>query len=134
MADSTLPTALDLARASLEAVRRGDRDEWLDLFDDESIVEDPVGPSPLDPEGRGHHGRAAIARFHDVAIAGLRSFDFHIEESCLCGEEAAVVVTFRITTADGTGGRLRAINVYKRSPAGKLAALRSFHHGVEPPA
>jgi steroid delta-isomerase len=124
-------TATDLARASLEAVKAGKRDEWLALFDDDSIVEDPVGPSALDPEGKGHKGAAAIARFYDTAIARIKAFDYEIERTCLCGDEAAVLVTFRITAADGEPRVTNAINIYRRAPDGKLAALRSWHHGSE---
>jgi ketosteroid isomerase-like protein len=122
-------TARDLAKASLEAVKAGKRDEWLALFDDDSIVEDPVGPSALDPAGQGHKGREAIARFYDTAIAGLKTFDYEIERTCLCGDEVAVLVSFRITTADGQAMVTDAMNVYRKAPNGKLAALRSFHHG-----
>lgn len=125
------PTAVDLARSSLNAVKNGQRERWLDLFDDDSVIEDPVGPSPLDPEGKGHRGRAAIAAFYDAAIAGLQGFDFEIERTCLCGDEAAVLVRFHITTPDGQSTDFGAINVYRRSPEGRLAALRSFHHGAE---
>ena len=124
-------TATDLARASLEAVKAGRRDEWLALFDDNSIVEDPVGPSARDPEGKGHRGRAAIARFYDTAIAGIQAFDYDIKRTCLCGDESAVLVTFHITDADGEARVTSAMNIYRRAPDGKLAALRSFHHGSE---
>ena len=125
------PSAVDLARASLTAVKNGRREEWLALFDEDSVIEDPVGPSPLDPEGKGHRGSAEIARFYDTAIAGLQGFDFEIERTCLCGDEAAVLVTFHITVPGEEQMDFRAINVYKRSPRGTLAALRSFHHGEE---
>ena len=124
-------TATDLARASLEAVKAGRRDEWLALFDDDSIVEDPVGPSARDPEGKGHRGSAAIAHFYDTAIAGIQAFDYDIERTCLCGTESAVLVTFHITGADGEPRVSSAMNIYRQAPNGKLAALRSFHHGSE---
>src|ERR1700686_255536 len=129
--DDMTTTATDLARASLEAVKAGRRDEWLALFDDDSIVEDPVGPSALDPEGKGHRGRAAIARFYDTAIAGIQAFDYDIERTCLCGDESAVSVTFHITHADGEAWVTSAMNIYRRAANGPLAALRSFHHGSE---
>jgi steroid delta-isomerase len=122
-----MTTAIELAQASLEAVKAGKREEWLDLFDDGSIVEDPVGPSPLDPEGKGHRGRDAIGRFYDAGIAGLKAFDYKIDRTCLCGDEAAMLVTFAITLADNQMMTIDAINIYRRAANGKLAALRSFH-------
>ena len=35
---------------------------------DDAIVEDPIGPSNFDPEGKGHRGRDAISVFWDKAI------------------------------------------------------------------
>ncbi|MEE8164644.1 MAG: nuclear transport factor 2 family protein, partial [Myxococcota bacterium] len=41
----------------------GDGEAWLDLFADDAIVQDPYGPSPMDPDGKGHVGKQAIAKF-----------------------------------------------------------------------
>ena len=49
-------TARELAEASMAAVEAGDREGWLALFDDDAVVEDPIGPSDFDPEGNGHRG------------------------------------------------------------------------------
>ena len=49
-------SARDLGRASMAAVESGDRQAWLDLFADDAIVEDPIGPSAFDPEGRAIEG------------------------------------------------------------------------------
>ena len=46
-----------------------DKKNWLALFDENAIVQDPIGKSPLDPEGHGHKGIAAIERFYDTVIA-----------------------------------------------------------------
>jgi ketosteroid isomerase-like protein len=123
-------TATDLARASLEAVKAGQREQWLDLFDEHSVVEDPVGPSPADPEGKGYHGRDAIAAFYDSGIGDLKTFDYEITRVCRCGDEAAVLVSFKITTPDDQLLEFDAMNIYIRGSNGKLAALRSFHHGA----
>ena len=131
MTTSTTTTAADLARTSLALVKAGRRDEWLALFDDDSVIEDPVGVSPLDPEGKGHRGSAAIARFYDQGIAGVKTFDYKIERMCLRGNEAAVIVNFDITSADGQRMTFDAFNIYVQGPDGILAALRSFHHGEE---
>jgi ketosteroid isomerase-like protein len=124
-------TATDLARSSLELVKAGQREQWVDLFDEDAVIEDPVGPSPLDPEGKGHRGRAAIAAFYDNGIAGIQSFDYEITRTCRCGDEVAVMVTFHITGPDGQAMDFDAFNIYQQAPNGKLAALRSFHHGAE---
>jgi SnoaL-like domain len=78
------------ARAALSGCR--DRDgprAWLSLFAPDAVVEDPIGPSPLDPEGVGHRGPAAIAAFYDTVIAPAGRITFQIERSYLCGDGLA---------------------------------------------
>ena len=41
-------------RCSREAVLA--RAAWLEVFADDAIVEDPIGPSAFDPKGKGHRG------------------------------------------------------------------------------
>jgi ketosteroid isomerase-like protein len=123
-----MKTPLELAQASLEATRNLDRDGWLALFEPDAVVEDPVGVSPTDPEGLGHRGIEGIAAFHDSVIKHVEKFDFEIERSYTCGEEVAVAVNFQIVTGGGSMD-MDLINIYKRSPNGKLQSLRSFWDG-----
>ncbi len=120
-------TARDLARASQAAITAKDRDAWLSLFAPDAIVQDPIGPSPLDPAGAGHRGPAAIAAFYDTVIAPSEKITFEIERSYLCGDEVADVGVIRTTLA---GGRhvavVRGVYTYRSNGAGKLAALRAF--------
>ncbi|MGH9090654.1 MAG: nuclear transport factor 2 family protein [Acidimicrobiales bacterium] len=121
------PDARVLGERSRAAVAAGDREGWLDLFAEDGVVQDPIGPSPFDPEGHGHRGREAIAAFYDNVIAGSERVEIEIEESYLCGDEAAAVGTIRTTLA---GGRhvavVRCIFTYYANGEGKLAALRSY--------
>lgn len=122
-------TAADLARLSLGAVKAKDRDAWLELFEEDAIVQDPVGPSALDPSGAGRRGKEEIARFYDEVISTMTSFDFEIERCYLGGDEAAMAVTFTIGIGQGEPMVMDLINIYRRSPAGRLASLRSFWDG-----
>jgi len=56
-------------KRSREAAMARDKEAWLAAFADDAIVEDPIGPSHFDPEGKGHRGKEAISRFYDMAIA-----------------------------------------------------------------
>ncbi len=123
-----MKTPLELAETSLALTKAGDRDGWLALFEDDAVVQDPVGPSPTDPSGQGHRGIEAIAEFHDSVISGLESFDYTIERSYTGGDEVALVVSFQITSAGGSMD-MDLVNIYQRSPNGKLASLRSFWDG-----
>ena len=48
--------AREAGTRSRAAVAAKDREAWLALFTDDAIVADPIGPSPLDPEGRATAG------------------------------------------------------------------------------
>src|SRR5699024_12799142 len=61
---------------SMHAVSEGRKDDWLALFDPAAVVEDPVGVSGFDPEGKGHRGRSAIAAFWDASIANVQRVEF----------------------------------------------------------
>jgi steroid delta-isomerase len=126
MTEETL-TARELGIRSRAAVHAGDRDGWLDLFAPDAVVQDPIGPSPFDPEGKGHHGREAIAAFYDTVIAPSESITFEVEQSYLCGDEVADVGVIRTTIAGGTHQAVvRGVYTYRSNGAGKLASLRAF--------
>ena len=119
--------ARELARRSQAAVAAKDRTAWLALFADDAVVQDPIGPSPLDPGGTGHRGAAAIAAFYDTVIATAERITFEIESSYLCGDEVADVGVIRTVLP---GGRqvavVRGVYTYRSNGDGKLAALRAF--------
>ena len=126
MINETL-TARELGIRSRAAVHARDRDGWLDLFAEDAFVQDPIGPSPFDPEGKGHHGRAAIAKFYDEVIAPSQAVDFEITQSYLCGDEVADVGIIRTTLAGGTHQAVvHVVMTYRADGAGKIAALRAY--------
>jgi steroid delta-isomerase len=119
--------ARELARRSQAAVAAKDRSAWLGLFGDDAVVQDPIGPSPLDPSGAGHRGAAAIAAFYDTVIATAEQITFEIERSYLCGDEVADVGVIRTVLP---GGRqiavVHGVFTYRSNGDGKLAALRAY--------
>ncbi len=126
MTDAAL-NARELGLRSRAAVTAGDREAWLALFADDAFVQDPIGPSAFDPEGKGHHGRDAIAAFYDTVIASSEAITFEITESYLCGDEVADVGIIRTTLAGGTHQAIvRGVYTYRSNGAGKLASLRAF--------
>ena len=123
----TTPDARELGRLSRAAVEAKDREGWLDLFADDAVVADPIGPSPFDPEGRGHRGREAIAAFYDAVVAPSERITFEIERSYLCGDEVADVGTIRTVLAGGTHvAVVRGVYTYRGDGNGRLAALRAY--------
>ena len=126
MPDDT-STARDLARKSQAAVRTKDRAAWLSLFAPDAVVQDPVGPSPFDPDGTGHRGPEAIAAFYDTVIAPNDLITFEIANSYLCGDEVADVGVIRTVLPGGKHvAVVRGVYTYRSNGAGQLAALRAF--------
>ena len=113
---------------SRNAVTRGAREEWLALFDDDAIVEDPIGVSPLDPTGQGHRGKAAIAAFWDQVIMRLPGtrieFDYHTQVAV--GNECACVGSLTNHFPNGASYRVEGVFVYRVNDAGKLVSLRTY--------
>jgi len=118
-----------LARAaskrSMSAVERKAKDEWLALFTEDAIIEDPVGVSILDPEGKGHVGKAEIEAFWDRHI-GPNTVKFNILHSYAAGDEVANVGTITTTLENGTTVTVEGAFIYKVNKAGKLVSLRAF--------
>jgi ketosteroid isomerase-like protein len=118
--------ARDVAKQSMALTEGRDREGWLGLFADDAVVEDPVGPSSFDPEGKGHRGREAITAFYDNVIMMSEKIEFTIRDSYECGSEVANVGQIRITLPGDQVGIVPIVNIYKVNDAGKLVALRSF--------
>ncbi|KAF0964598.1 nuclear transport factor 2 family protein [Rhodococcus sp. T7] len=115
-----------LAGAASRAAASGRRkDEWLALFAEDACVEDPVGPSGFDPEGKGHHGLDAISRFYDMTIATTESLEFLITDSLVCGNENVNIGTIRSTVA-GSQIDAEGVFVYRVNDEGKITSLRAF--------
>jgi steroid Delta-isomerase len=123
---NAVPSARDVSHASMAAVKARDKDAWLALWDDDGCVEDPVGPSFLDPDGTGHRGKDAIAAFWDANIGSLESVRFEIVDSFLAGSEVANVGTIHLGMPGGSTGRCEGVFVYRVNDAGKLVSLRAF--------
>ncbi|MFC9993279.1 nuclear transport factor 2 family protein [Nocardia sp. NPDC127526] len=113
------------AFASQSAVRARDKDTWVSLFAADGIVEDPVGPSFFDPDGKGHRGTEAIAAFWDKAIAMTDSIEFLFDDSFACGSEIAFTGRIR-STVGGNVIDAEGVFTYKVDADGKILALRAF--------
>ncbi|MFE9574980.1 nuclear transport factor 2 family protein [Nocardia sp. NPDC006044] len=124
MTTATHP-ARTASQALHAAVRAHDKDAWLAMFAADAIVEDPVGPSDFDPEGKGHRGRDAISAFWDNAIAPNESIEFLFEDSFACGNEVAYTGKVR---SQNSGQVLDAegVFVYRVDEEGKILAVRAF--------
>ena len=112
-------------KRSRDAVQARDKAAWLDVFADDAVVEDPVGPSIYDPEGKGHRGRDAISAFWDKAIATTDRIEFNFVDTFQCGNEEANVGNIVITMA-GHQVTTEGVFTYRVNDAGQLVALRAY--------
>ncbi|MFQ5417268.1 MAG: nuclear transport factor 2 family protein [Myxococcota bacterium] len=101
------------------------KQQWVDLFSDDAIIEDPIGESPLDPEGKGHRGKEAIAAFWDMTIA-MVEIDFELIASYACGREVANVGRIVTKTPDGGSAVCEGVFTYKVNEDGKILSLRAY--------
>lgn len=118
------PAALAFAR-HVQAVLSRDRAAFLANFAEDALVEDPVGPSPLDPSGRGHRGHEAIGAFWDAIIAP-GSVRFAIDRAIVCGDEIANIGTIFNRMPDGREVGAEGVFVYRVNGAGKLVSLKAY--------
>jgi ketosteroid isomerase-like protein len=111
-------------KGSREAAMAHDKRAWLANFADNAIVEDPIGPSHFDPEGKGHRGKEAIAAFYDKAIAPSE-LEFNFVETYQCGNEEANVGNIVIKAA-GYEVTAEGVFTYRVNDEGKIVALRAY--------
>ena len=121
MTDSPVHLAGSLSRKA--AVAR-DKEEWLALFADDAVIEDPIGPSHFDPDGKGHRGKEAIAKFFDMAIAPSQ-LEFHFTQAFQCGDEEANVGHI-VIVASGYRVVAEGVFTYRVNDEGQIAALRAY--------
>jgi len=112
-------------KRSREAVMARDKQAWLAVFADDAIVEDPIGPSAFDPEGKGHRGKDEISRFWDNVIAPTDRIEFRFERSYRCGNEEANVGCI-VTTMAGHEITAEGVFTYRVDDEGRLVALRAY--------
>ncbi|MEU0873572.1 nuclear transport factor 2 family protein [Nocardia brasiliensis] len=116
------------SKALHAAVQARDKEAWLNLFSADALVEDPVGPSHFDAEGKGHQGRDAISAFWDNAIAPNDSIEFLFDDSFACGNEVAYTGKVR-SQHNGQILDAAGVFIYKVDDTGKIAAVRAFWEG-----
>ncbi len=117
------------ALLSREYVHSKNREGWLGLYAEDAIIEDPIGVSPIDPEGRGHRGCAAREAFWDNFIAPA-NINIDILDSYAAGMEVANHVVISVDMDLGEGKALQqkvhGVITYRVNEEGKLVALRAY--------
>jgi steroid delta-isomerase len=115
------------SQRSMSAVAAGRRDEWLALFAPDAIVEDPVGPSLLDPEGKGHRGHDGIGRFWDRNFGAVSRFHFQIKDSFANGPCCANIATITMWLGDAdTTFTVDCVMAYAVDDDGRITSIRGY--------
>jgi steroid Delta-isomerase len=123
--DTMIHPAERAARAAMAAVTAGDRAAWLAAYADDAVLHDPVGGSPLDPEGKGLRGRASLEQFWDLTIAP-NDVGFTIAAVHPSGSEAAVVASVSIAFAQGPHVAYDGVFVYALDADERISTVRSY--------
>jgi len=113
------------AQRSIDAVHTKNKEAWVANFAADGFLEDPVGKSPLDPTGEGHHGREAIAAFWDKNIGPNRVI-FNVTASYAGGDECANVGSLTTHLSNGMFSVVNLVMIYRVKPDGKVHSLRAF--------
>jgi ketosteroid isomerase-like protein len=113
---------------SYSAVANRDLGVWLTVYAEDCVLEDPVGRSMFDPEGRGHHGHAGLSAFWEQAIASIARFEFEITDSFANPDSNTCANIGRIRTTFPDGGRATTelIMVYVVDDAGLVTSMKAF--------
>ena len=116
------------SQRSYSAVAKGDLAEWLTVYAEDAVLEDPVGPSMFDPEGKGHRGHEGIAAFWKLAIEPIERFEFEIYESFANpgGNTCANIGRIRTSFPDGSHTTTDLIMVYVVRDDGRVASMRAY--------
>jgi steroid delta-isomerase len=123
--DAPQHPARDAAIRSARCVQNKDREGWLALWAEDGFIEDPVGSSPLDPEGKGHRGIEAVTAFYDNVI-DTGDVRFCIRQTFACGNECLNVGTITTRLPAGAVSRTELAMLYRIDDEGKVVSLRAF--------
>lgn len=120
--------AYQMSLRSREYLKTRDKEGWLSMWAEDGIIEDPIGPTILDPDGNGHSTPAAREAFYDRNIANS-DIEYIIHDTYTSHLECANIVTLNVLmNIDGKkySQQVNGVFTYSCNAAGKLQALRGF--------
>jgi len=120
--------AYQMSLRSRGYLKTRDKEGWLSMWAEDGIIEDPIGPSILDPEGKGHSTPAAREAFYDQNIANSE-IEYIIHDTYTSHLECANIVTLNVLmNVEGKkySQQVNGVFTYSCDEQGKLKALRGF--------
>lgn len=120
--------AYQMSLVSRECLKTKDKARWLAMWATDGIIEDPIGPTILDPDGTGHSTPEAREAFYDQNIANAE-IEYIIHDTYTSHLECANIVTLNVLLdIDGKqySQQVNGVFTYACNEQGKLTALRGF--------
>ena len=120
--------AYQMSLRSRECLNTKDKARWLAMWAEDGIIEDPIGPTVLDPEGTGHSTPEAREAFYDRNIANA-DIEYIIHDTYTAHLECANIVTLNVLMNIGDkrySQRVDGVFCYSCNEEGKLTALRGY--------
>ncbi len=116
------------SQRSYSAVAKGDLQEWLTVYAEDAVLQDPVGPSMFDPEGRGHHGHEGIRAFWENAIAPIAKFEFNVKDSFANpgSNTHASVMAIKTSFPDGSFTVTELVTIHVVNDAGLVTEMKAY--------
>lgn len=124
----TKHAAREISLKSQEYVHSHNREGWLGMYAEDGIIQDPIGPSYIDPDGKGFSTPEERAFFYDNFIANS-DINVEIVESFSVGNECANRLKLTIKF-EHEGQKMKqhidGIFTYVADDQGKLKSLRGY--------
>ena len=119
--------ALAASQESWRCVQTHDREGWLALMAPEVVIEDPIGQSLTNPDGRGVRGKEAVAAFYDTNIAA-NNLTVTCEETFPSSSpnEIAHILVLRSEFEGGVTSTVRGVFCYRVNDDGRIANMRGY--------
>lgn len=126
--------AVEANKKSIKYATEGNKEAWLALYTEDAVVCDPVGKSPMDPSGEGHHGKAAIEAFWDNVI-GPSNVDITANKRWTSGDYCCCVAQVaKNDLGDGNFTECDMLAIYEVNEDGlitRMAAHWDFDNMME---
>ena len=118
--------AVQANKKSIQYAMAKDKAAWLALYRDDAVLCDPVGVSPLDPTGCGHHGKKAIEAFYDMIIANANMVMTAGERITSGDYCCAVPMTANNDLGNGKKTLVHMIACYEVDEQGLIKTMKAY--------
>ena len=117
--------AVEANKKSIKYAMEGNKEAWLALYTEDAVVCDPVGISPMDPSGEGHHGKQAIAAFWD-AVIGKANLEITVNKRWTSGEYCCCVAQVaKNAVDDGNFTECDMLATYHVNEEGLITSMKA---------